>query len=173
MTVCTDLLKPGAFPATARRARYFGDLGKRMSRVGARDIDHFRSSGQGQAEAALAALAPPTRPPPPAAPRSGKGDLRAAAGPGLSRAGFQRPSANTETLPGEDAAGSRATAPPRTPKPPTKSGTRLWLFDCLTCDKCIPVCPNDANFVLAIPRTSSRSSGGDEPRRWTLETMAS
>jgi len=27
------------------------------------------------------------------------------------------------------------------------------LFDCLTCDKCIPVCPNDANFILAIPRT--------------------
>jgi putative selenate reductase len=31
-------------------------------------------------------------------------------------------------------------------------GTRLTLFDCLTCDKCIPVCPNDANFVLAIPK---------------------
>ncbi|MGC2776985.1 MAG: hypothetical protein WA418_15265, partial [Bradyrhizobium sp.] len=31
-------------------------------------------------------------------------------------------------------------------------GTRLSLFDCLTCDKCIPVCPNDANFVLSIPK---------------------
>ena len=27
----------------------------------------------------------------------------------------------------------------------------LELFDCLTCDKCIPVCPNDANFMLSIP----------------------
>jgi putative selenate reductase len=27
----------------------------------------------------------------------------------------------------------------------------LELFDCLTCDKCIPVCPNDANFALKIP----------------------
>jgi putative selenate reductase len=26
----------------------------------------------------------------------------------------------------------------------------LELFDCLTCDKCIPVCPNDANFSLKI-----------------------
>ena len=27
----------------------------------------------------------------------------------------------------------------------------LVLFDCLTCDKCIPVCPNDANFTFVIP----------------------
>jgi len=27
----------------------------------------------------------------------------------------------------------------------------LELFDCLTCDKCIPVCPNDANFMLSGP----------------------
>jgi len=25
------------------------------------------------------------------------------------------------------------------------------LFDCLTCDKCLPVCPNDANFTFVIP----------------------
>ena len=24
----------------------------------------------------------------------------------------------------------------------------MVLFDCLTCDKCIPICPNDANFSL-------------------------
>ena len=24
----------------------------------------------------------------------------------------------------------------------------LQLFDCITCDKCIPVCPNDANFTF-------------------------
>jgi putative selenate reductase len=37
-------------------------------------------------------------------------------------------------------------------KPPNKVGTKLWLFDCLTCDKCIPVCPNDANFAYTLPR---------------------
>ncbi|MHC5003363.1 MAG: glutamate synthase [Planctomycetota bacterium] len=36
-------------------------------------------------------------------------------------------------------------------KPPRKIGSTLELFDCLTCDKCIPVCPNDANFALPIP----------------------
>jgi putative selenate reductase len=26
----------------------------------------------------------------------------------------------------------------------------LSLFDCISCDKCIPVCPNDANFFVEI-----------------------
>ena len=30
---------------------------------------------------------------------------------------------------------------------PRRIGSRLWLFDCISCDKCVPVCPNDANFV--------------------------
>jgi putative selenate reductase len=33
---------------------------------------------------------------------------------------------------------------------PRKIGSRLVLFDCITCDKCVPVCPNDANFTIAI-----------------------
>lgn len=39
----------------------------------------------------------------------------------------------------------------RNRKAPPKIGRRLVLFDCLTCDKCVPVCPNDANFALAMP----------------------
>jgi putative selenate reductase len=30
---------------------------------------------------------------------------------------------------------------------PRKIGSKLWLYDCIACDKCVPVCPNDANFV--------------------------
>jgi putative selenate reductase len=30
---------------------------------------------------------------------------------------------------------------------PRKIGAKLWLYDCIACDKCVPVCPNDANFV--------------------------
>jgi len=33
---------------------------------------------------------------------------------------------------------------------PKKIGSHLELFDCVTCDKCIPVCPNDANFALPL-----------------------
>ena len=30
---------------------------------------------------------------------------------------------------------------------PRKIGSKLWLYDCINCDKCVPDCPNDANFV--------------------------
>jgi putative selenate reductase len=47
----------------------------------------------------------------------------------------------------------RATGDPRyaagkNGKPPRKVGSQLRLFDCLSCDKCVPVCPNDANFAI-------------------------
>ncbi len=34
---------------------------------------------------------------------------------------------------------------------PRRIGTHLMLFDCVSCDKCIPVCPNDANFIYELP----------------------
>ncbi len=36
-------------------------------------------------------------------------------------------------------------------RPPRKVGSHLHLLDCLNCDTCIPVCPNDANFAYEIP----------------------
>jgi putative selenate reductase len=39
----------------------------------------------------------------------------------------------------------------RTSKPPKKIGEQLHLMDCINCDKCVPVCPNDANFVYDTP----------------------
>jgi putative selenate reductase len=38
-------------------------------------------------------------------------------------------------------------------KPPRKIGRDLKFFDCITCNKCIPVCPNDANFSVRMPST--------------------
>ena len=32
--------------------------------------------------------------------------------------------------------------------PPRKLGTQLWRWDCLSCGKCVPACPNDAIFEL-------------------------
>jgi putative selenate reductase len=46
-------------------------------------------------------------------------------------------------------------AAPRNLKPPRKIGRRLQLFDCLTCDKCIAVCPNDAIFAFALPTSAA------------------
>ena len=36
-------------------------------------------------------------------------------------------------------------------KPPNKIGSSLDLLDCITCDKCVPVCPNAANFTVPLP----------------------
>jgi len=33
---------------------------------------------------------------------------------------------------------------------PRKISSHLVLFDCINCDKCIPVCPNDANFYYDL-----------------------
>jgi putative selenate reductase len=51
---------------------------------------------------------------------------------------------------------ARVTADPRyrapeNRKPPRKIGSHLVLFDCINCDKCIPVCPNDAMFSYEVP----------------------
>ena len=35
-------------------------------------------------------------------------------------------------------------------KVPRRIGSHLALFDCIACDKCVAVCPNDANFALEI-----------------------
>lgn len=44
----------------------------------------------------------------------------------------------------------------RNSKPPRKIGSALELLDCLSCDKCIPVCPNAANFTVPLPMGEHR-----------------
>jgi putative selenate reductase len=50
---------------------------------------------------------------------------------------------------------ARTTADPRyhaahNASSPRKIGSHLVLFDCINCDKCIPVCPNDAMFSYEV-----------------------
>jgi putative selenate reductase len=66
---------------------------------------------------------------------------RAAAGGDPVQAGFLNTPiiiAETQADPRYGAAHNRAV--------PKKINSHLVTFDCITCDKCIPVCPNDANF---------------------------
>jgi ferredoxin len=35
-------------------------------------------------------------------------------------------------------------------KLPRKIDSHLETFDCISCDKCVPVCPNDANFIYFV-----------------------
>ena len=67
---------------------------------------------------------------------------RAAAGGDPVQAGFLNTPiivAETQADPRYYAAQNRAI--------PKKIDSHLVTFDCITCDKCIPVCPNDANFT--------------------------
>jgi putative selenate reductase len=41
-------------------------------------------------------------------------------------------------------------ASPKNRKVPRRLGTHLALFDCVDCDKCVQVCPNDANFSIEV-----------------------
>jgi putative selenate reductase len=171
VSVCSDLLKSGAYSGYARGARYLAGLTKRMNSVGAADIETFVLKAYGNAEAALAGLRlPAERQATCRAALANGGDLCAAAGPAfagwVSAARLLNTQAYLERMSADD-----AYAAARNATPPKKVGTHLTLFDCLTCDKCIPVCPNDANFALAIPATRLaierlvRNGSG-----WTLET---
>jgi putative selenate reductase len=148
ITACTDLLRAGGY---GRGRRYFTELSRRMAECGAADLEELAVKGLGNAAAALEELnLPPDRAAACRAALSSGGDLRAAAG---NRFGAWVSAArvrNTETYV------ERVLADPRYREErnraaPRKVGSKLAFFDCLTCDKCIPVCPNDANFSLDLP----------------------
>lgn len=155
VTVCSDLLRTGGY---GRMRHYLGDLARRMAVSGARDIDDFVVRAQGQGEAALAAAAAAGDAAPEVLEACRRalvdgGDLRAAAGPALFARWVSQARLRNTALVAERVLADPRYAAAANAKPPTKVGTTLWLFDCLTCDKCVPVCPNDANFTYDLPPT--------------------
>ncbi len=157
ITVCSDLLKPGGY---VRASRYLTNLGKRMAALGAGTIGDYIIRAHGHGAAALdklgldsggggnddRAILARCR-----AALAGGSDLRAAAGEHYPRWVSEAVLLGTETYV------DRATADTRyhkakNSKPPRKLGTHLELFDCVTCAKCVPVCPNNANFIFVLPR---------------------
>jgi len=147
ITACTDLLMSGGY---ARAWRYFEALRERMAAAGARDLDTFALQAYGHAEAALASLRLPAATE--AACRaalSRRGDLRTAAGDAFGQWVSAARLLGTETYVEQALSDPRYAASSHA-TPPRKVGSTLSLFDCLTCDKCIPVCPNDANFSLPL-----------------------
>ncbi len=146
ITVCSDLLKPGGY---ARARGYFDELLGRMDAVGARDVDGFVLRAHGRAADDLAAAGATDQE---AARCLGAleqgGDARAAAGEALfARWLAAARVANTDRyaarLPDDPRYAQAANA-----RLPRKLGSHLELFDCVACDKCVPVCPNDANFAF-------------------------
>jgi putative selenate reductase len=152
VTVCTDLLKAGGY---GRLPRYLESLEERMRGLGVRTVGDFVVKSCDVAEEAIAraAPAPSLRDALVASLRSDRVDLwavLAGAGEGASYRELVRVAAVLAT-PGVVA---RVAADPRYRKgslrPPRKIGRRLVLFDCVNCDKCLPACPNDANFAYEV-----------------------
>jgi putative selenate reductase len=150
ITVCSDLLRPGGY---GRLPRYLARLEERMRSLGVSRLGDYivRAGGRGEeavhaavepgplAETLVSALAAETVDLLGSLEGKGRADLY----PRLVEA-----AARLNTGPIVE----RATADPRyraaaNRKTPGKIGSRLTLFDCVNCDKCLPACPNDANFV--------------------------
>lgn len=150
ITVCSDLLRPGGY---ARARRYFETLGERMDAAGARTVGDYIIRAYGLGGEALARLdLDDARRAACQAALDASQDLADVAGPEY----YQRWVDEAALLNTEHHV-PRATTDPRyayarNQRPPRKVGTHLQLFDCLTCHKCVPVCPNNANFVFVLPR---------------------
>ena len=174
VTVCTDLLKPGGY---ARARGYLQTLVERMDTVRAGNVDDFIIRAYGLGAAGLAKIGPPDS-------HAGQAcrdaladgtDLRQACGDEL----YPRWCSEVQLLNTEMYV-ERATADPRyaelnNRKMPRKIGRSLKLFDCISCDKCVPVCPNDANFTFVLPQSEIpivkfRREGGAW-QRWEEGTL--
>jgi putative selenate reductase len=124
VTTCTDLLKPGGY---ARLFRYLDNLASRMRARGVNSIADFVLAESGRAERT-----------------AGSDPLRLASV--LHQASLENHAASAQRAlddPRYRAAKNRAV--------PRRLGSKLWFFDCVSCDKCIQVCPNDANFSIKLP----------------------
>ncbi len=147
VTVCSDLLKAGGY---GRGSRYLEMLSARMDESSARNIDEYIVKAFGHGEAALAGLGlPEARLQACRAALKEEGDLAAVAGGDFAAWVSACLLRNTETYVGrllEDARYSREKHEP----PPLKLKKKLAFFDCVNCNKCISVCPNDANLAFVI-----------------------
>jgi putative selenate reductase len=143
-----------------------------MAAEGAKDIDTFVLRAYGQAEAALADLGLPEEANTACFSAHATGaDLRAAAGDAFAAWVSAARLRNTAIYAERVIADPRYSAEENA-TPPNKIGSTLVLFDCLTCDKCIPLCPNDANFSFVVPQGETpverATSGADG---WKIETI--
>ena len=151
ITSCSDLLKAGGY---SRATTYFRELDSRMDRLGVNTIPDYIIKAYGNAEQALSECGKDAEDSKIDSCRKaleeGTSLLEAAGEDLYGRWLSQCKLLNTQTY-AENATLDQRYALVKNSKPPTKVGSMLELFDCLTCDKCIPVCPNDANFMLSIP----------------------
>jgi len=168
VTTCTDLLKQGGY---GRLPAYLKALGRAMSTVGVSNRDAYvlavrgrasealretlaaEATSEAQAERLLADLEPVARTAPDALPDTIRA---AAAGAGLDGdAVLLRAVRTAGRLNGREIVPPLGDAPryhrSRNEKTPRSKDRILALYDCINCDLCIAVCPNDAMFAYELP----------------------
>ncbi len=126
ITSCTDLLRKGGYP---RAIRYFTNLVKDMKKLGVTDISSYIGAKAQEADPSLSEIS---------------GDEL------LKQAVLKNTASYTE-----ETIVSGSYHQTKHQKIPPKPGTTLEIFDCLTCDICIPVCPNDANFAYPLENNTT------------------
>ena len=150
VTMCSDLLRPGGY---ARLRRYLAHVEERMTALGTPRLGDYVVKAAGRGEAAIGEVVEPgpLREALLGSLASEHVDLEGTLARGGRAALFPRlveTAARLNTGPLVE----RTVADPRyraeaNRATPRKIGSHLALFDCVNCDKCVPVCPNDANFV--------------------------
>jgi putative selenate reductase len=168
ITTCTDLLRPGGY---GRLPKYLGNLEERMRGLGVRSLGDYvvKACGMGEQavrgtfddDALVGALL--------ASLGSEEVDLRGVLETAGRAGGYEELVRNAALL-NTPSLVAAATREPRyvaeaNRAVPRKIGSKLWLFDCINCDKCVPVCPQGANFAyetgpLRVEYESWRVSGG-------------
>ncbi len=134
VTVSSDLLRPGGY---GRLPAYLQRLAAQMTQHDARSVDDFilKRWGHGQeAERRVRARLGPDA------------DADAVRAATIREAGLLNTISAAEAAAGEARYGAA-----RNRKVPRRVDSHLVVFDCLTCDKCLPVCPNAANFTYPTP----------------------
>ncbi len=159
ITTCTDLLRPGGY---ARLPNYLQKLESRMKEVGVTHIGDFVLKSEGnsaraveqvsekltesqRSDADVRRLLDSIRRDQKAGPLPAPSPLLDIYRAVVEGAGLLNTTDIVERTTRDEryyAKNNRTT--------PRKIGSHLFLFDCINCDKCVPVCPNDANFVYEV-----------------------
>ncbi|HLL54025.1 MAG TPA: hypothetical protein VK447_10785 [Myxococcaceae bacterium] len=124
ITTCTDLLKPGGY---GRLPKYLDALATRMKARGVTNVPDFILAEAGRAER-TASVSPDALP-----------------------ALLHQASLANHTQAAAKVLGDARYTAKNNSAVPRRLGSKLWFFDCVSCDKCIQVCPNDANFAIELP----------------------
>jgi putative selenate reductase len=123
ITTCSDLLKVGGY---ARLFEYLKNLEQEMKNLGVTNVGDFilrRDCNEAEAW------------------KHANGDRDEA----VNYAGFL----NTGPIWSRTIADDRYTFE-KNKAVPRRIDSKLWLYDCISCNKCVPVCPNDANFYYEV-----------------------